>query len=120
MDFLRKLTSFWFLLLLVGGVGYFGAHNLEKIYVTIPQVGEFKTVAAIAFLSCFLAGAFVAVVFFGWDSVKKSITIRKLNKRIGNIERNRPIPSQPPAQEPARASHPAEPKESLPVIENQS
>lgn len=87
MDFLKKLSSFWLVIILVGLVGYFSAHNLERIYVNIPQVGEFKMRAAIAFIFCFSAGAFMTVLYFGLDAFKKTLQIKRLKKQVIKLKK---------------------------------
>ena len=95
MEFIKKLSSFWLLLLLVGAASYFSAHNLERIYVNIPHFGEFKMRAAVAFMFCFLTGATVTVVYFGWDSVKKSVQVRRMQKRINKLEQEASMRDHP-------------------------
>lgn len=99
MDFIRRLGSFWIVLLFCCLGGYFCLFNLDYIYVNIPQMGEFKVRAAVAYIGCFLAGASVVILFFGFELFRKSWVIRQKNRQIRDLEKKlaasgRSAPSQ--------------------------
>ena len=87
MNFLKRLGTFWVILIGFGILGYVCAFNLEWIYVNIPHVGEFKMRAGIVYLACFILGVSFTVVFFGLDSVKKSLEVHQRNKKIAKLEK---------------------------------
>ena len=82
MQFFRKAGSFWFFIVVVIAAGYFSAFNLDYIYVNLPHIAEFKVRAAIAFMGAFLVGCLLSTLFFGIDSMSKSMKIRDLNKKL--------------------------------------
>lgn len=86
MDFIRRLGSFWIVLLLCSIGGYFCLFNLDYIYVNVPQMGEFKVRAAVAYIACFLAGATVVIIYFGFEIFRKSWIIMQKNKQIRDLE----------------------------------
>lgn len=86
-DFLRRLGSFWVILVACALGGYFCLFNLEYMYVNIPHVAELKVRAAVAFIGCFLAGATVVIIYFGFDAMKKSFIIGQKNRKIKDLER---------------------------------
>lgn len=87
IDFLRRLASFWLMLLVFGTFGYFCMFNLDYIYVSVPHIADVKVRAAVAYLGVFFAGASVVVFFFGLDAFKKSWIIRMKNRRIRQLEK---------------------------------
>ncbi len=86
-DFFRRLGAFWIILVACALGGYFCLFNLDYIYVNIPHIAELKVRAAVAFIGCFLSGASVVIVFFGFDAMKKSFIIGQKNRKIKDLER---------------------------------
>lgn len=86
MDFTKKFLSYWFFLIIAVLAVYIGISNIDYIYVRIPQVGEFKTRAAFAFLAWFVAGAGVTAIWFGMDAIKKSLRIRTLQHKVRQLQ----------------------------------
>jgi uncharacterized membrane protein YciS (DUF1049 family) len=86
MDFIKKLASYWFFLVVMGLVIYFCISNIEFIYVRVPHIGEFKTRAAFAFLSAFMAGSAVGGAWFGMDTLKKALKVRSLSRRVQQLQ----------------------------------
>lgn len=80
MSYIRRLISFLVVLLFIGFGGYFGFLNMDRIYVSVPFVGEFKVVGFLAFLLAFMLGGVFAAVFFGYDFFRKSLEVRR-NRR---------------------------------------
>jgi predicted membrane protein len=83
----RQLFKFWFVLLLASGAAYLLMYNQERIYVSLPGIGEFKVITAIAFIVSFMLGATTVTLYFASDMVKKSWELRSRNKRIKTLEK---------------------------------
>lgn len=83
MGFITKLLRFWVLLVFAVATGYFAIYNQEHIGLKLPPWIEQITVPAYAaFASFFLFGAAIVTLFFGFDSMRKTLHIRRLNRQI--------------------------------------
>ncbi len=60
--------------------------NQERIYINLPGIGEFKVIAALAFIICFAIGATAVTFYFGTDVLRKSWEIKRLTKRVKHLE----------------------------------
>ncbi|MBF0440664.1 MAG: LapA family protein [Oligoflexales bacterium] len=88
MFFLKKLISFWFLILLISAGGYFCALNLDFITVNVPFFGAYRMRLAVAFIFSFFIGSTVTVCYFGFDSVRKSWKLRQKEREIKILRKN--------------------------------
>ena len=88
MSFIRRLGSFWLILVLFGAGAYFSVNNPEWIDVHIPPVGALRVRAATALVSSFLLGCLVTVVYFCLDAARKSLLIRKKDRTISKLEKD--------------------------------
>lgn len=86
MNFLKKLLTYWFILLIIGFLAWFCAFNTEMIFVHVPQMGEFKMRAAIVYIILFLAGCLFSSAYFGAEMVRRYFEIRTLKKRVTLLE----------------------------------
>lgn len=106
MQFLGRLAKFWLLLAFVGSSGYFGYFNRDRIVVNAPPwMDQVAVPAYSAYMSMFLLGAFVTCVYLGMDSFRKSMEIRRLSRRVRELEPTRT--SRQPAESRAPAINPA-------------
>ena len=80
MEFMKRMTQYWLLLVVVLFWGFVGAFNTDSLYVHIPLLGELKAKAVIIYLTMFLLGCAVTTLYLGLDSLKKSFKIRQLTK----------------------------------------
>ena len=83
---IKKIGSFWVLILGCVLLGIFCSANRDWITVTIPYVSEVRVRAAEVYLWSFVMGAAVTFIFFFLELTRKSITIRKLNKKLKDLE----------------------------------
>lgn len=86
MALIRHILRFWLVLVFAGAGAYVLLFNQERIYVNLPGLGEFRVVAAVAFIACFLLGASAVTLHFIFDVLKKSFEISKLKKRNRLLE----------------------------------
>ncbi len=86
MNIIKQMLKFWVVIVFGCAGAYLLLYNQEPIYVNLPGIGEFKVMAAIAFIACFLIGATTVVIHFTFDLLKKSIEVRGLKKRVKALE----------------------------------
>ena len=87
MRFIIQLTRFWLLFVLIAATGYIAIYNKETVPVVLPgliQQNHFPAYAVFAASAIF--GATITVLFFGLDYLKRAVEIRKLKKRIAELE----------------------------------
>ncbi len=84
---IRQLLKFWLVLMLAAVSAYLLIFNQERIYINLPGIGEFRIIAALAFLICFAIGATTVTFYFGTDVLRKTWEIKRQNKRIRHLER---------------------------------
>ncbi len=82
MSYIRKFFSFVLVLLGLGYGGYFGYLNMDKVYVNVPYLGEFRVAGFLAFLTAFIVGALFAAVFFGYDFFRKSFEVHRSRRAL--------------------------------------
>ena len=82
MIFLRKLLSFFIILVITLYIGYFTYLNTDRIFVIVPGLGEQTISKAFGFLTSFTLGAIFSCLFFGFDFIKKSLEVRGLKKEL--------------------------------------
>lgn len=82
MSYLRRLISFLFVSTFMGFGAYFGFLNMERVYVNVPFMGEFRVVGFLAFVTAFILGGLFASVFFGYDFFRKSFEVRRSRKAL--------------------------------------
>ena len=86
MGFITKLFRFWVLLIFAVSTGYFAIYNQDHVALKLPPWIEHISVPAYgAFATFFLFGAAVVTLFFGVDSMRKSVQIRRLNKQLREL-----------------------------------
>lgn len=86
MRFVMKLLRFWVLLVFVASSGYFAIYNQDHVALKLPPWIEHVSVPAYgAFVAFFLFGATIVTIFFGFDSMRKTLEIRRLNKQIKEL-----------------------------------
>ncbi len=86
MRFLKKLLRFWVILVFGVSTGYFGIYNQHHVALKLPPWIEHVSVPAFgAFATFFLFGAAVVTLYFGYDSMRKTLEIRRLNKQIREL-----------------------------------
>ena len=86
MALVRKIGTFWILILGCVVTGYFCAYNREWVPVTIPHLKEMRIRAADLFIWTFCFGALCSFSFFMVDYVAKLLTIRKLTQKVRSLE----------------------------------
>lgn len=86
MALLRGLIKYWIFIIAAAAGAYLLVYNRDFIYVNIPRVAQFKVMTAVAFIACFVAGATSVVVYFFFETIKKSFEIRTLTKRVRSLE----------------------------------
>lgn len=84
--FFRRISTFWFILMLCGAAAYFCSFNLEFVTVTIPHYNEFKVRAALAYIVSFQLGASVVTALFAVDYMVKVYEISRLKRKIRDME----------------------------------
>lgn len=84
---IRQLLKFWLVLMLAAVAAYLLIFNQERIYINLPGIGEFRVIAALAFLISFAVGATTVTFYFGADVLRKTWEIKRQNKRIRHLER---------------------------------
>ena len=89
MNFIRRLISFFVVLIFIGYGGYFGFLNMNKLYVNIPYLGEYTIPGFLAFLTAFVLGGFFAALFFGYDFFRKSFEVHKSRRALSRIKNDR-------------------------------
>lgn len=90
MQFLGRLAKFWLLLGFVGTSGYFGYFNRDRIVISAPPwMDQVSVPAYSAYMTMFLIGAAVTCIYLGLDTVKKSMEIRRLTRRLRELEPSR-------------------------------
>ena len=82
MSFVRRFINFLAVLFVMGYGGYFGFLNMDRVYVHVPLIGEYRIPSFLAFLITFLLGALFAAVFFGYDFFRKSFELRRTRKAV--------------------------------------
>lgn len=86
MGFIIKLVRFWVLLVFAVSTGYFAIYNQDHVALKLPPWIEHVSVPAYgAFATFFLFGASVVTLYFGFDSMRKTLEIRRLNKQIREL-----------------------------------
>lgn len=94
MGFVTKLVRFWVLLIFAASTGYFAIYNQDHVALKLPPWIEHVSVPAYgAFATFFLFGAAVVTLFFGFDSMRKTVEIRRLNKQIKKMGELGGLPS---------------------------
>ena len=86
----KKIGSFWIIIFGLIIFGYFCSANRDWITVTVPYVSEVRVRAAEVYLWSFFLGTAVTFSFFSIELTRKSITIRKLNKKLREMESQTP------------------------------
>ncbi len=87
MRFFLLLFRFWLLLAFILMTGVIAIYNQEIVPLSLPPVIQHISLPAFQVYSGFLMlGATLTVIFFGLDSMKKSLQIRKLQKQIKDLE----------------------------------
>lgn len=64
----------------------FCTENLEPIVVHVRSIGDYRVPMAVAFVIAFFSGVATTVLFLAFDTLRKSLTIRRLNRRIRQLE----------------------------------
>ena len=83
MRFLTRLANFWLLITMVSISAYFAVYNRDRVSLHLPPWIEQITMPGyIVNLAFFFLGAAVVTVYFGIDSLRKSLTIRRLRKKL--------------------------------------
>ena len=87
MKIIGKLIQFWLILALVSISAYFGYSNGHSIDIQLPIIfeGTLSIPAYKLFIGSILLGAMLTSLHFGFDSMKKSLTIRRLKKQIKQL-----------------------------------
>ncbi|SMF34541.1 LapA family protein [Pseudobacteriovorax antillogorgiicola] len=87
MGYFRKLPIFLFMLVTLWYVGLFCYFNQVSIRIEIPYIGIFSIASAIVFLVSFLSGAIFAAFFFGYDALRKYISLRRSVKQLEQLRK---------------------------------
>lgn len=87
MRYLRRLINFLFMSLFIIFGAYFGFLNMEKVYVNVPLLGEFRVVGFLAFVAAFVLGGLFAALFFGYDFFQKSYEVRKSRRALVKVQK---------------------------------
>ncbi len=82
MSFVRRFINFLAVCFVIAYGGYFGFLNMDRVYVNVPMLGEFRIPGFLAFLATFLLGALFAAIFFGYDFFRKSLELRKTRRIV--------------------------------------
>ena len=82
MSFIRRFTSFVVVCCVMAFGCYFCFLNMDRIYVNVPLLGEFRVAGFLAFLITFLLGAIFSAIFFGYDFFRKSLELRRSRKAV--------------------------------------
>ncbi|MCX6129394.1 MAG: hypothetical protein NTX25_10080 [Proteobacteria bacterium] len=88
MRFIRRFVSFVITLFGLGYSGYFGYLNMDKVYVNIPYLGEYRVAGFLIFLAAFVLGGFFAALFFGYDFFRKSFEVRKSRRALSHVHKD--------------------------------
>jgi uncharacterized membrane protein YciS (DUF1049 family) len=85
MRFIRRFISFVVVLFGIGYGGYFGFLNMDRVYVHVPYLGEYRIAGFLAFLTSFILGGFFAALFFGYDFFRKSFEVHKSRRALSRV-----------------------------------
>lgn len=86
MQFIKRAPLFLIILFSLWYAGLFGYFNQGAIAIEVPYLGNFRIAAALAIMASFVFGAIFASAFFGYDSIRKSMQLRKNKKTISSLE----------------------------------
>src|SRR5690606_36949192 len=88
MSFIAKLLRFWVILAFLALTGYVAIHNPDRVTLRLPPVIAHVNVPVYAaFMMALLTGAALVCFFFGFEHMKKTWTIRQLQRRLQLAER---------------------------------
>ena len=85
MKFMLKAIPFLLLILVFWYVGLFAFYNQGYVALEAPYFGNYQMAVTLAMLTSFIAGAGLALAYFGFDSFAKSRKIKKLQKQQGAL-----------------------------------
>jgi uncharacterized integral membrane protein len=87
MSYIRRFLSFLLVCIGLGLGGYFGILNMDRVYVNLPFMGEYRVPGFLAFLVAFLLGAIFAALFFGYDFFRKSFEVHRSRKAVRRVHK---------------------------------
>ena len=83
MRFLARLANFWLLITFVSFTAYFAVYNRDRVSLHLPPWIEQITMPGYMInLAFFFVGAIVVTIYFGIDSIRKSLIIRRLRRQL--------------------------------------
>ncbi|MBM4253324.1 MAG: DUF1049 domain-containing protein [Deltaproteobacteria bacterium] len=83
MRFLSRLANFWLLITFVSFTAYFAVYNHDRVSLHLPPWIEQITMPGyMVHLGFFFGGAAVVSVYFGIDSLRKALIIRRLRRQL--------------------------------------
>lgn len=108
MHFLGRVAKFWLILAFLGSGAYFAHFNREHVGLQLPPWIEHVTLPAyLVYGGSFLVGTLVTSLFFGIDNLRKTFEIRRLQRRVRELEpapltsaAGSPLSAAPLTQEP--------------------
>jgi uncharacterized integral membrane protein len=87
MRFLARLAWIALLLVVLGGGIYLYHYNQERVHVVLPPwLEQAQMPGGVAYTAFFIAGAGLIAAVFAIDHLSKLWTIRKLKKRLAELE----------------------------------
>ena len=112
MRFLGRVAKFWLLFAFICISIYFAIYNQDRVHLQLPPFLDHITVPAyMAFGACFVLGAMLMSLHHAVDSVKKSLEIRRLRKRLRELS---PLGDETTTAESSRRVDVYDPLEPLP------
>lgn len=104
MRLLATLAKAWLIVLFVVLLGYLAIYDQEHVSLHLPPWIEHITLPAYAmYMGFFLLGMVASGLFFGVSSLRKSFEIRRLNKRLKELEPQEPDHPEPVSSVTGRA-----------------
>ena len=85
--FLGRVAKLWVILAFVVIAIYFTVFNQERVHIRMPPwIQQVSVPLFVVEMAFFGAGAMVMTIYFGLESLKKSLEIRRLTKRLKELD----------------------------------
>ena len=86
MSFLVKLIKFVVLLSFLCAGAYFILFNGSTIELSFGHLGSVAMPAAVIYIIFYLLGAFTISAYFGYEYTRRTLRLRKLERKLRNLE----------------------------------
>jgi uncharacterized integral membrane protein len=81
------LIRFWLFLAAAAFGAYILSFNRDLVLISIPGVGEYEIILAVALILSFIIGATVMLLYQIQEIIIRSFEMRKLRKQIRQLEK---------------------------------